>query len=100
MPKKFASLLAPACFAFLLFAAAGSASAQQDPCDPATDPNQCIVTGSDPNPTNPHAMPGGSVTGGSSSSGVAGEGMSVTFNEDSQSANEFYMLLLMYSGLA
>jgi len=100
MPKKFASLLAPACFAFLLFAAAGSASAQADPCDPATDPNQCVVTGGDPDPTGPHAIVGGPVSDNSGGVGNSGDGLYAVVNKEQQSAAGFYALLLMLGGVA
>ncbi|HEY4354932.1 MAG TPA: hypothetical protein VGN16_04220 [Acidobacteriaceae bacterium] len=99
MPKKFASWFAPACFAFLLFAAAGSASAQA--CDPNTDPNQCVVGSSDPDPGNgPHAIMGGALNGSPSSPGVPGDGLSAVLNGEQQPADDYYMFLSMLWGLS
>lgn len=99
MPRKFASLFAPACFAFLLFAAAGSASAQATNCDPDTDPNQCVVGSSDPDPGNgPHAKMGGSLSGAAGDPG--GLTSAYAALPTSQPNDDFYTILLMLSGLA
>ena|ERR1700761_764213 len=98
MPKKFASLLAPACFAFLLFAAAGSASAQAS-CDPDTDPNQCVVTGGDPG-AGPHAIVVSPISNGPSGSSGSGSALTVLPSGDPQSADNYYAVLLMLWGLS